>query len=228
MFFRWKSGEEDFYISATDRNRLGNWRWHIVMVYGPADRAHSRRFLEELGVKCGGTVLPTIIGGDFNLVREESDKSNGVVDRGLMRAFNDFIGRFELREIHRGRKFTWTNKQDSPIMSNIDRVLVTTDWEAKFPMCSLTSLTRIGLDHNPIMLNLGGGYSRMSRFFFERQWNKMEGFDSLVMEKWRGFKAKCPPEAYSLDAWHGILANMRRFLKGWGQNVRGEYRRKRG
>lgn len=34
-------------------------------------------------------------------MREEGDKSNGVADRGLMRAFNDFIENNELREIHR-------------------------------------------------------------------------------------------------------------------------------
>jgi hypothetical protein len=48
-----------------------------------------RRFPDELGTE--NMVLPTIMGGDFNLIREEKDKSNGVVDRGLMRAFNEFI-----------------------------------------------------------------------------------------------------------------------------------------
>jgi hypothetical protein len=49
-----------------------------------------------------------------------------------MRAFNDFIESNELREIHRvGEEFTWTNNQSYPIMSNIDKVLVTTEWEIK-------------------------------------------------------------------------------------------------
>jgi endonuclease/exonuclease/phosphatase family metal-dependent hydrolase len=54
-----------------------------------------------------------------------------------------------------GGEFTWTNNQSNPIMSNIDRVLVTTEWELKYPTCTLTSLTRIGSDHNPILLDTG-------------------------------------------------------------------------
>jgi hypothetical protein len=40
--------------------------------------------------------------GDFNLIRSESDKSNGVGDRRLMNAFNCFIEECELREMYRG------------------------------------------------------------------------------------------------------------------------------
>ena len=45
-----------------------------------------------------------------------------------MDMFNNFIEKFELRELHRGgSKYTWTNKQEVPIQSNIDRVLVSTE-----------------------------------------------------------------------------------------------------
>ena len=75
-----------------------------------------------------------------------------------MDMFNNFIEKFELRELHRGgSKYTWTNKQEVPIQSNIDRVLVSTEWEEKFPLATLTSLTRLGSDHNPLLLHLGGG-----------------------------------------------------------------------
>jgi hypothetical protein len=63
-----------------------------------------------------------------------------------MNAFNTFIEKHELREMHRGgQKFTWTNKQEQPIQSNTDRMLMTTDWEKKFPLSCLTTLTRIVL-----------------------------------------------------------------------------------
>jgi hypothetical protein len=42
-----------------------------------------------------------------------------------MGAFNDFIEKHCLREIHReGPRCTWTNKQEWLVKSNIDRVLV--------------------------------------------------------------------------------------------------------
>jgi len=33
--------------------------------------------------------------------------------------------------------------------------------------------------------------------------------------------------AYSLDKWHGNLVMLRQFLKGWGANIRGDYRREK-
>jgi endonuclease/exonuclease/phosphatase family metal-dependent hydrolase len=81
-----------------------------------------------------------------------------VVDQRLVDAFNNFIEKHNLREIHRGgARFTWTNKQETLIQSNLDRVIVSTNWETKFPLSSLTTLTRIRSDHCPLMLDVGGG-----------------------------------------------------------------------
>lgn len=98
-----------------------------------------------------------LVGGDFNLIRGGEDKNSGGVDSRLTRAFNEFIGKAQLREIYRGRGgFTWSNKQASPILSNLDIFLVSTDWEENFPLATVTSLTRIGSDHTPLMLDTGG------------------------------------------------------------------------
>jgi hypothetical protein len=43
------------------------------------------------------------------------------------------------------------------VQSNIDKVLVTIGWELKFPLSSLQSLTRVGSDHCPMILDTGGG-----------------------------------------------------------------------
>jgi exonuclease III len=72
-------------------------------------------FLAKLGNVCQ-TALPIIIGGDFNMIREEADKSSENFNYQLMDQFNGFIGDYQLRELKRtGQKFTWTNKQDNPI-----------------------------------------------------------------------------------------------------------------
>ena len=151
----WESNE--FYVGATIRHRLLNIRWDFITVYGPADHNHSADFLDSLTNRCETATLPYLLGGDFNLIRCNADKSSGVGDARLMDMFNNFIEKFELRELHRGgSKYTWTNKQEVPIQSNIDRVLVSTEWEEKFPLATLTSLTRLGSDHNPLLLHLGG------------------------------------------------------------------------
>ena len=66
-----------------------------------------------------------ILGGDFNLVRRIEEKSNRNVNVQMMEAFNEMINNTALRELHRiGSHFTWTNKQNPPIMCVLDRVLV--------------------------------------------------------------------------------------------------------
>lgn len=48
-----------------------------------------------------------------------------------------------------------------------------------------------------------------------------------VGDRWQTIKDRCPEQSYSLDKWHGSISNLRQFLKGWGHNLRGEYRRKK-
>jgi hypothetical protein len=102
-----------------------------------------------------------------------------------MDAFNSFIETRCLRKIHRGARFTWSNNQEVLVLSNIDRVLKSTEWEAKYPLCTLSALTRIGSDHSPLLLNMGENHIVGGKhFFFEKQWCNMEGFLEKVEEKW--------------------------------------------
>jgi hypothetical protein len=161
-----------------------------------------------------------------------SDKSTGVGDQRLIDAFNSFIETHHLREIHRvGPRFTWTNKQSNPVMSNIDRILASTEWDLKFPTSCLNTLTRVGSDHCPLLLDTGGllrvESTERDSFFLEKQWFKMEGFLETVADKWRQNRDRCPARAYSMDKWHGGVATLRNFLKGWGRSIRGEYRRRK-
>lgn len=105
------------------------------------------------------------------MIKGTADKNNNNVNFKLITAFNDFIAGNSLREIHRtGSKCTWTNKQDQPVMVTLNRVLASGDWELHFPLCSLKALTRIGSDHNPLVLDSGeGNIQRSYIFFFEKQ-----------------------------------------------------------
>jgi hypothetical protein len=69
------------------------------------------------------------------------EKSTGVANRTLMDLFNCFIADMNLIEIHRiGPKFTWTNKQEVPIMEVLDRVLVSPSWEQMYRGAALITL----------------------------------------------------------------------------------------
>jgi hypothetical protein len=40
-------------------------------------------------------------------------------------------------------------------MATLDRILVSTQWEAKYPLARVTNLPRRVSDHNPLLVNLG-------------------------------------------------------------------------
>ncbi|PVH62666.1 hypothetical protein PAHAL_3G362700 [Panicum hallii] len=122
-----------------------------------------------------------ILGGDFNLIRKESEKSSELYNHTLIAQFNELIGKHLLREVTRvGSKYTWTNKQLAPVLVNLDRFLMTSDWEDRFPLCLAWGLTRVGSDHSPIILDSGvHGASRPRCFFFEKQW-----LLSLISRPW--------------------------------------------
>lgn len=48
-----------------------------------------------------------------------------------------------------------------------------------------------------------------------------------LRKKWNHLKTKWPETAYSLDKWHGGVCGLRQYLKGWGNNLRGEYKREK-
>lgn len=151
---RWNKG--GFFMEAGIRNRLNNIRWRMMVVYRPTNHSLSDDFISELQQCCLESNLPLVMGGDFNLIRETKDKSSHQGDNKLMELFNSFIEKNNLREIRRcGARFTWTNKQLNPIQSNIDRVLCSTEWEQMFPLCTVGSLTRVGSDHWPLVLEDG-------------------------------------------------------------------------
>ncbi|KAK1686874.1 hypothetical protein QYE76_047722 [Lolium multiflorum] len=148
----WRKGR--FFISADLFHRSRRVKWTCILVYGPADHSRTREFLEELSSEVESCRFPLVVGGDFNLIRGLGDKSYDNINWPRVRQFNDAIASLSLRELNRtGARFTWTNKQLSPICSALDRVFVSTSWETLFPLCSLTAVTRVGSDHNPLLLD---------------------------------------------------------------------------
>lgn len=90
------------------------------------------------------------------MVRFGSDKSNGIFNHRWADSFNSWISKWALIELSASnKKFTWTNNQDIPILAKIDRVFVSTCWDATFPLTSVKALDRIPSDNNPLLIDMG-------------------------------------------------------------------------
>jgi endonuclease/exonuclease/phosphatase family metal-dependent hydrolase len=70
--------------------------------------------------------------------------------------FNTVIDSFDLREIDLTRRqFTWANSLPKPTYERLDRALMSTEWEFKYPLVSLQALDRGVSDHTPLLLDMG-------------------------------------------------------------------------
>jgi hypothetical protein len=70
--------------------------------------------------------------------------------------FKVVIDGLNLRELEMlDWKYTWANNLSMPTFERLDRVLVSTKWEEKWPLKTVQALTRIISDHTPLLLNSG-------------------------------------------------------------------------
>jgi hypothetical protein len=67
--------------------------------------------------------------------------------------FNWIINSYRLRDVTlNGGMFTWSNNQVNPTLERLDRVLISLEWEALFPLTNLRKKPRFMSDHNPLIV----------------------------------------------------------------------------
>jgi hypothetical protein len=91
--------EGEFYIKFHLCNKLNNFKWILMDVYGPVQDNFKTAFLSELVRACQQNPLPTIIGGNFNIMRHSKEKNNDRFNDRWPFLFNAVIYSFDLQEI---------------------------------------------------------------------------------------------------------------------------------
>ena len=126
--------------------------------------------------------------GLFNVVRFPSEKLMEGRLTGAMMNFSDFIFELELIDLPLfDGQFTWSNNQDPPSKSRIDRFLLSTDWEDQFSHMVQKALPRFVSDHCPISLDNGTYIRGKSYFKFENMWLCHEAFTGNVRQWWESY-----------------------------------------
>ncbi|KAM0927773.1 hypothetical protein ACQ4PT_002053 [Festuca glaucescens] len=171
-------------------------------------------FLQEL-TQIGATMQsPWIVNGDFNLVTDTTDKSNGRVNKCMMNKFRHTINALALQDMHlQGCRFTWDNGQEEQISARLDRVLFNPLWEDVYPISDLTALSTSISDHSPLLLTCSAARPRSFRFKFENLWAKLPGFQEVVKNAWTTVSYFTNP-LRTLDA---KLKATAKSLRSWGQ-----------
>lgn len=176
----------DFSVSCIVSIKSSGTQARFITVYGSPYEEGKEDFLSELHGLFIDNPIPTLIGGDFNLVRSCKDKNNGNVNQKWCDNFNAWVEIWSLLEVKlSGRKFTWANNQADLIMSTIDRIFCSTEFEAMFPLGAAQALPRLGSDHTPILWESGVGHvPTPPSYRFEKWWLLRADFRDMVTKSW--------------------------------------------
>jgi exonuclease III len=214
-----------YFVSIILSDKSNSCMWQLVMVYGTAYADLKMDFFAELHVIMESCSLPILLGGDFNLVRNASEKSNENVNAQWAFLFNDWVNKWSLVKIKTAnRLFTWSNNQKDPILATLDRFFASTDWEQRYPLTTVRALPRVVSDHAPLVLDSGTNKPPPPNLFsFEKWWIMQEGFTDRVCKVWN---TKCDCTA-AIDIWQFKLRLLRKSLKGWDINLDAAVKRKK-
>jgi len=184
----------------------------LVAVYGAAQPKFKEAFLTELVNTCSKESLPLLVGGGVVistlyeiLAKKSNDKFNGKWPF----LFNAVIDSLNLRELlMSGRKFTWANSLETPTFERLDRVLMSIEWEQKFPLATVVALSR----EIPLLLNSGAKTHRTSQpmFRFELGWLLRKDFHNLVADVWH----ERNKGSSAMEVWQNKIRRLRQFLRG--------------
>ena len=213
---------KDFSVSCLLRNKVDSKIWRHISVYGSPYEEGKESFISELHSLFIDNTYPTLISGDFNLVRYQKDKSNGNVNQKWCDKFNTWVDMWGLIEVRlSNRKFTWANNQENLIMSAIDRIFCTTDLDAMFPLAGARAFSRIGGDHTPILWDSGVEYLYQAPpYRFEKWWFLREDFMDVVLKSWNA-----PTKSTSaIGRWREKVRRFRKNSKGWSRNIEADLR----
>lgn len=160
--------EGDFYVKFHVKNKDDGFQWILVAIYGAAQEDYKEAFLVELVNSCNKEALPILLGGDFNIIRNPTEKNNDNYSEKWPFLFNAVIDSLDLRELElTGRKFTWANSSSKSTFEKLDRILMSTEWEQKYPLSTARALSRELSDHTPLLLDTGVNSLKQPLFKFE-------------------------------------------------------------
>uniref|UniRef100_A0A2N9I4J4 Reverse transcriptase domain-containing protein n=1 Tax=Fagus sylvatica TaxID=28930 RepID=A0A2N9I4J4_FAGSY len=184
----------NFSVSCLWKGVADGFVWVGTGLYGPTNDSLRRELWEELRDVQGTWSHPWCVFGDFNVVRFPSERLGCNRLSSHMMDFSDFIDSSNLVDLPLGGgPYTWSSGSVNPSMSRIDRFLISSDWEDRYPEVSQKLMPRPLSDHFPILLEVGGYARGKSPFRFENMWLQDAGFVDRIEAWWSSYSFCGPP-----------------------------------
>ena len=212
----WEEGQ--FSLSCRFRTVEDGVVWVFTGVYGPFTNVEREGLWEEIGAIRGIWDEPWCLGGDFNIILSQRERSRQGRTTTAMRRFAQVVDDLGLVDLPlQGGIFTWSGGFNNQSGARLDRFLVTPSWLDQFSRVLQRRLPRPISDHFPILLEGGGLRRGPVPFKFENMWLRVEGFKDLIRNWWQGIEVK-GSASFKLAA---KLKEMKQILKDWNRNVFG-------
>ncbi|XP_071731689.1 uncharacterized protein [Rutidosis leptorrhynchoides] len=165
----------------------------------------------------GGIDTAWVLCGDFNEVREFSDRLNCVFNQSRATRFNEFIARNNLIEIPiNGRKFTRISDNGAKF-SKLDRFIVNDNFINLWKDLSVNPLDRRVSDHCPIILKDKFIDYGPKPFKIFNEWFNKDGVADIVNNTW----AKSVNSSRLDCIFRDHLKNVKFALRYWSKNAFG-------
>lgn len=137
-----------------------------------------------------------ILCGDFNFTRCQSERKGKNWSLKTTSMFNDLIRHLEVLDLPlKNQAFTWSNLQSCPTLAELDRFLISTEWDQQFPLSDVVAIPRITSDHCPILLSTGFR-PKPKLFRLEEIWLQNDDFVQKVPVWWK--EVQCSGSAISV------------------------------
>ncbi|KAK8934847.1 hypothetical protein KSP39_PZI014376 [Platanthera zijinensis] len=162
----WWTGVVDFVVHEDNSQWIvgsakisGLPDWMVAFVYVDTD-PHVRHRIWEMRARGFALKSPTIVGSKFNCMLRPEDKKGGLPFSYSLgaREMEDAVFANDLKELpFVGANHTWCNNQPraARVFVRLDRMFLNSVGLALVPLASIRHLIQLGLDHCPILLQLG-------------------------------------------------------------------------
>jgi hypothetical protein len=173
--------QNKFSLSVNLTNNLSNEKWLLTNIYGPCHCDQKAVFLDWFSNIDMPDNTDWIIMGDFNFIRKPSDRNKPGGDVNEMLLFNDVISNLGLVELPlKGRKFTWSNMQQDPLLEKLDWFFTSASWTVSYPSTFVYPLVKPISDHVPCVVAIGSKIPRAKIFRLENYWMQHSSFKDIV------------------------------------------------
>ncbi|KAJ0878041.1 putative Endonuclease/exonuclease/phosphatase superfamily [Helianthus annuus] len=189
---------------------------NVVNVYAPQSVSAKKDVWSELSLFLEDLPGMWVVGGDFNAVRDPSERRNSRFNNACATNFNSFIFNSGLREFDlKGSRFTCV-RGNGRKLSKIDRFLVCSEFFDRWPNTTFRALPVRFSDHGPILLITQMKNFGAKPFRVFNSWLKKEGYKEAVEKSLEGLNISGPPDSVLIQK----FAAIRKGIKVWRDEMK--------